>query len=156
MDSQYKWEDTLMNSNNNWNHWMSTKNVGYNAERISASSSPHHKYKKVVRATELTLFWVFTWSSELKNALYASLSFNSLCNSSILQRKVWWKRYEKFSTTVKLCIIRKKMNIVQIDKLSMYTIRKWKHSKTNQPCINVPYKIIQQLSTGSPTPSIMF
>jgi hypothetical protein len=31
-------EKTLMNPNNNWNHRMSTKNVGYNAERISASS----------------------------------------------------------------------------------------------------------------------
>lgn len=33
------------------------------------------------------MFWVLTWSSELKKALYASLSFNSLCKSSTLPKR---------------------------------------------------------------------
>jgi hypothetical protein len=46
-----------------------------------------------------------------------------------------------------ICANRKVVNIYNSEMES---------SKTNQPCINIPSKIIQQLSTSSPTPSIMF
>lgn len=68
-------------------------------------------------------------------------------------KKIWLKRY---STIYKFFFRLKsnnassvKLNISQINTFSAYIFQG--HSATNQPCTNSPSKILQHLSTSSPT-----